>query len=77
MFLEFLRTAKTQLNSETEKAMFKYLEEIYNFAVKSQKKTEKRKTKISTWISQDLEIDQARKRAEEAGRNAFPHPVKK
>ncbi len=75
MFLDFMRTAKEKMTSETDKAMMKYLEEIYDFAVKSQKKEEKKKTKISAWVSQDFEIDQQKKREEEAEKNKLPHPV--
>jgi hypothetical protein len=76
LFLEFLRTAKDKMVSEQEKAMFRYLEEIYNFAVKSQKKEEKKNPKVAAWVSQDLEIDQARRREEEAEKNKLPHPTK-
>jgi hypothetical protein len=77
LFLEFLRTAKDKMVSEQEKAMFRYLEEIYNFAVKSQEeKIEKKKTKVSTWVSQDLEIDQELRRKKEEEENKLPHPTK-
>ena len=77
MFVDFMRVAKEKMTNETDKAMFKYLEEIYNFAIKSEKREEKKKTKVSTWISQDLEIDQARIREEEAVKNSLPHPGEK
>ena len=74
--MEFLRTAKDKMVSEQEKAMFRYLEEIYNFAVKSQKKEEKKKTKVAVWVSQDFEIDQEHRRQEEAEKIKLPHPTK-
>lgn len=77
LFLEFMRSAKEKMVSETDKAMLKYLEEIYNFAIASQKKEEKKKTKVSAWISQDLEIDQQKIREKEAEENKLPHPVEK
>ncbi len=77
LFLEFMRTQKEKMNSGIEKAMFGYLEEIYKKAVSSQKKIENKKPKISCWISQDLEIDQEKRRAEEAEKNKLPHPVEK
>lgn len=78
LFLDFMKQAKEKMSSTTEKAMLKYLEEIYNFAVKSQKKEEKKKNKtISAWISQDLEIDRQKQRSEETEKNKLPHPVEK
>ncbi len=75
LFLEFLKTAKDKMNSEIEKSMFKYLEEIYKFAIASQKKEEKKKNKISTWISQDLQIQQGAERKKAAEENKLPHPT--
>jgi len=75
LFLEFMKTAKEKMVSDTDKAMLKYLEEIYQFAVKSQKKIENKKTKVATWISQDFDIDQQKRREEEAEKNKLPHPV--
>lgn len=77
LFLDFMRTAKEKMVSDTDKAMLKYLEEIYNFAVKAQKQEEKKKTKLSAWVSQDLTIDQNRIREKEAEENKLPHPVEK
>ena len=77
LFLEFLRTAKDKMVSEQEKAMFRYLEEIYNFAIKSQKKEEKKKSKVAVWVSNDFEIDRQKIREEEMERNKLPHPVEK
>ena len=77
LFLDFLRSAKDKMVSEQEKAMFRYLEEIYQFAVKSQKKIENKKTKVATWVSQDLQIDQEHRRLEEAEKTKLPHPVEK
>ena len=75
LFLDFMRCAKEKMVSDTDKAMLKYLEEIYNFAVKSQKKIENKKTKVSAWISDDFGIDQQKIREEEAEKNKLPHPV--
>ena len=75
LFLDFMRSAKEKMASDTDKAMLKYLEEIYNFAVKSQKKIENKKTKVSAWISDDFGIDQQKKREEEELKNKLPHPV--
>jgi len=75
LFLEFMKTAKEKMVSDTDKAMLKYLEEIYQFAVASQKKIEKKKTKISAWISQDFEIGQEIRRKKEEEENKLPHPV--
>ena len=77
LFLDFMRSAKERMTNETDKAMLKYLEEIYNFAVKSQKKIEKKKSGVSVWISEDFQIDQQRIREEEAIKNKLPHPVEK
>ena len=77
LFLDFMRTAKDKMTSDTDKAMLKYLEEIYNFAVKSQKKEERKKTKVSTWVSNDFEIDRKRIIEQEAKENALPHPGEK
>ena len=76
LFLDFMRTAKEKMVSDTDKAMLKYLEEIYNFAVKAQKKEEKKKTGVSAWVSDDFGIDQKKRREEEAEMNKLPHPTK-
>ena len=39
------------------------------------KKEEEKKPKISAWVSKDLEIDQQKKREEEAEERELPHPV--
>ena len=72
-----MRTAKEKMVGRQEEAMLKYLEEIYNFAVKSQKKQEKKKTKVSAWISQDFAIDKQKRLEQEAEQNKLPHPVEK
>lgn len=78
LFLDFMRTAKDKMAGKQEEAMLKYLEEIYNFAVKSQKKEERAKhKKLSAWISQDWEIDQQKRREKEALENKLPHPAEK
>ena len=75
MFLDFMRTAKDKMVSDTDKAMLKYLEEIYNFAVKAQKKEEKKKTGVSAWVSDDFGIDRQKRLEKEAAENKLPHPV--
>lgn len=77
LFMDFLKSAKEKMTSDMDKAMFKYLEDIYKFAVKSQGKIENKKTKISSWISQDLTIDQESIRKKEAEENKLPHPIEK
>lgn len=77
LFLEFMRVAKEKMTGEMEKAMFRYLEEIYKKAVSSQEKIEKKKPEIKTWISQDWAIDQERIRGREAEENKLPHPIEK
>ncbi len=77
LFSEFLRTAKEKMVSEIDRAMLKYLEEIYKKAVSSQKKIEMRKTKVETWITQDLTIDQEKIRKKLEEENKLPHPVEK
>ena len=77
LFLEFMRTQKEKMNSEIEKSMFRYLEEIYKMAISSQKKSDRKKTKISSWVSEDLTIDQENIRKKEAEENKLPHPIEK
>lgn len=77
LFLEFMRAQKEKLNSETEKAMFRYLEEIYKKAISSQKKIEKKTPEIKTWISRDLEISQEAERKKQEEENKLPHPIEK
>ena len=77
MFLEFMRVQKERMTSEIEKAMFRYLEEIYKMAVSSQKKSDRKKSKISSWVSQDLTIDQEKIRKKLEEENKLPHPVEK
>lgn len=74
MFIDFMRKKKETLNNETEKAMMNYLEEIYKFGVKAEKKEDKKKVKVSSWVSRDKEIDDQRIREKEARENALPHP---
>ena len=75
LFLEFMRRTKETMVSDIDKAMMKYLEEIYNFAVKSQKKEDKKKKKVAAWISNDFEIDKKRILEEKEKENALLHPV--
>ena len=77
LFFEFLRTAKEKMTNEIDKAMFRYLEEIYKMAVSSQKKIENKKPELKTWISRDLEIDQEALRKKEEEENKLPHPIEK
>tara|TARA_R100000750_G_scaffold45244_2_gene30374 strand:+ start:209 stop:493 length:285 start_codon:yes stop_codon:yes gene_type:complete len=75
LFLEFMATAKDRMTGKMEKAQLEYLEGIYKFAVKSQKKLDKKKPGVSVWISQDLAIDQKRIREQKAKEDALPHPT--
>lgn len=75
LFLSFMQKTKERMNSQTDKAMMEYLEKIYNYAIKEEKKEVSKRNRVAVFVSNDLDIAQQKEREEEAKRNELPHPV--
>lgn len=75
LFLAFMQKTKEKMNSQTDKAMMEYLEKIYNYAIKEEKKEVSKRNHVVAFVSNDLDIAQQKERKEEARKNELPHPV--
>lgn len=72
LLVEFLREKREILEKEMDRSMLKYVQEFYEFAQKQQKK---KKVPVSTFVSQDYEVDRQKKLEEERRLNKLPHPI--